>query len=145
SASWRSALAALVRHLRMSRVAAFVLRPRIGDGGGRALRLDLERGDQGILGIDDDVTGLAAELVADGEFHRRASAFCSWELTAIRVIGEMGYGEVRPAVAVVRHCERSEAISRNELRVSGGVLSRFALLAMTATTRLRRAGKARAL
>src|SRR5579883_462030 len=59
--------------LGMARVAALVLPPRVGDRRLGALRLDAERRDQRILGVDDVVAGLAVELVTDRKFHRRSS------------------------------------------------------------------------
>src|SRR3984957_340394 len=73
--------------LRMARVAALVLPPRVHDRGFRALRLDAQRRDQRILGVHDLVTGLAVELVTDGKFHRHhPPARCGEMAPASRLI-----------------------------------------------------------
>src|SRR5438045_713192 len=58
---------------RVARVAAAVHSPHIDDGGVRVLGLDLERGDQRILRIDDDAVRFALGPEADGEMRYQSA------------------------------------------------------------------------
>jgi hypothetical protein len=58
----------------VTRVATLVLMADVGDVGLRAFHLDLQRGNQRVLRVHDDVAGLALHPKADGELHLRSPA-----------------------------------------------------------------------
>ena len=58
---------------RMPRIAALVLRAHIHDQRLAMLHFHLERGHQGVLGIDLDMVSGAVEFVANGKSHHRCS------------------------------------------------------------------------
>jgi hypothetical protein len=59
---------------RVASVAALVRVPDVGDVGFGAFHLDLERGNQRVFRVHDDVAALALHPKADGELHLRPPA-----------------------------------------------------------------------